>query len=62
MIEKSSEAGRGLSPVVSFCLVALERPLLAEKEKGGLGEVMILNLLYRKDIKIFLDFPFFPGQ
>ena len=28
----------------------------------GLGEVMILNLLYGKDIKIFLDFLSFPGQ
>ena len=28
------------------------------QEKGGLGEVIILNLLYRKDIKIVLDFLF----
>ena len=33
-----------------------------QTEKGGLGEAMILNLLYRKGIKIFLDFLFFPGQ
>ena len=31
-------------------------------EKGGLGEAMILNLLHRKDIKIFLDFFSFPRQ
>ena len=29
-----------------------------QTEKGGLGEAMILNLLYRKDIKIFLNFLF----
>ena len=28
----------------------------------GLGEATILNLLYRKDIQIFLDFLSFPGQ
>ena len=33
-----------------------------QTEKGGLGEAMILSLLYQKDIKIFLDFLFFPGQ
>ena len=33
-----------------------------QAKKGEPGEAMILNLLYRKDIKIFLDFLFFPGQ
>ena len=28
----------------------------------GLGEAMILNFLYPKDVKIFLDFLSFPGH